>query len=77
MIEAKEITGVILAGGRGRRMGGQDKGLVELDGEPLVGRILSDLAPQVGQILINANRNLLIQPPTTFLDSFFPLAYLP
>lgn len=51
------ITGVILAGGRARRMGGRDKGLLELAGEPLVARAARLLAPQVGALLINANRN--------------------
>jgi molybdopterin-guanine dinucleotide biosynthesis protein A len=53
-----EITGVVLAGGQGRRMGGVDKGLVELDGRPLVAHVLSRLAPQVADVLINANQNL-------------------
>jgi molybdopterin-guanine dinucleotide biosynthesis protein A len=48
---------VILAGGRGRRMGQVDKGWVELDGRPLVERVLERFAPQVGQVLISANRN--------------------
>ena len=51
------ITGVILAGGAGRRMGGVDKGLQELDGQPLVQRVLVRLAPQVDSVLISANRN--------------------
>ncbi|MFZ1573772.1 MAG: molybdenum cofactor guanylyltransferase MobA [Chromatiaceae bacterium] len=51
------ITGVILAGGRARRMGGQDKGLIPLGGRPLVAWIIEALRPQVGRILINANRN--------------------
>lgn len=53
----QSITGVILAGGRGTRMGGQDKGLVPLLGKPLYQYILARLAPQVGQVMINANRN--------------------
>ncbi|MET0070173.1 MAG: molybdenum cofactor guanylyltransferase MobA [Candidatus Thiodiazotropha sp.] len=52
-----EVTAVILAGGRGRRMGGEDKGLIELNGEPLIQHVITSIAPQVGQILINANRN--------------------
>lgn len=52
------VTGVILAGGLGRRMGNIDKGLQLLDGRPLVGWVLERLAPQVGEVLINANRNL-------------------
>jgi len=53
-----EITGVILAGGRGQRMGGSDKGLLELAGRPLIEYVLDALTPQVSAILINANRNL-------------------
>lgn len=51
------LTGVILAGGRARRMGGQDKGLIELDGKPMIEYITERLSPQVGKLLINANRN--------------------
>ena len=53
-----KIFGLILAGGRGSRMDGVDKGLALLDGETLVARTVAKLAPQVGQILISANRNL-------------------
>jgi molybdopterin-guanine dinucleotide biosynthesis protein A len=52
------ISGVVLAGGLGRRMGGVDKGLQELDGRPLVAWVIGRLAPQVDELLINANRNL-------------------
>jgi molybdopterin-guanine dinucleotide biosynthesis protein A len=52
------ITGLVLAGGLGRRMGGTDKGLVELAGRPMVEHVLDALRPQVGPLLINANRNL-------------------
>ncbi|WP_316365538.1 molybdenum cofactor guanylyltransferase MobA [Candidatus Thiodiazotropha sp. CDECU1] len=51
------VTAVILAGGRGRRMGGEDKGLIELNGKPLVQHVATAIAPQVDAILINANRN--------------------
>ncbi|ARS54123.1 molybdenum cofactor guanylyltransferase MobA [Kushneria konosiri] len=51
------ITGVVLAGGQGRRMGGVDKGLVELAGRSLVSHVLSVITPQVGQVMINANRH--------------------
>ena len=54
-----DITGVILAGGLGRRMGGVDKGLQLLAGKPLVRHVAERLAPQVGKLLINANRSLL------------------
>ncbi|MDP2808725.1 MAG: molybdenum cofactor guanylyltransferase [Rhodocyclaceae bacterium] len=52
------ITGVILAGGQGRRMGGVDKGLQSLNGRPLVQWVLERLVPQVGTVLISANQNL-------------------
>ena len=58
MIDKKDITGLILAGGRGSRMGGVDKGLQNHDGVPLAMHALLRLAPQVGEIMINANRNL-------------------
>ena len=53
-----EITGVVLAGGQGSRMGGVDKGLQEFRGKPMVAHVLERLAPQVGTILVNANRNV-------------------
>lgn len=52
------VTGLVLAGGLGRRMGGVDKGLVELDGKPMVAHVLARLAPQVDSVLINANQNI-------------------
>lgn len=55
---ADDITGVILAGGQGRRMGGVDKGWTSFDGRPLIAHVLSRLAPQVTTLLINANRSL-------------------
>ncbi len=55
---ATRVTGVILAGGRARRMGGRDKGLIEVGGAPMVRRVAERLALQVGAVLINANRNL-------------------
>jgi molybdopterin-guanine dinucleotide biosynthesis protein A len=58
MIETKDITGLILAGGRGSRMGGVDKGLQNHHGVPLAMHALMRLSPQVGEMLINANRNL-------------------
>ena len=58
MIEREDITGLILAGGRGRRMGGVDKGLQAHQGVPLALHALLRLAPQVGPAMINANRNL-------------------
>lgn len=56
-ISKKNITAVILAGGKGRRLGGQDKGLVNLNGKPLIELILERIKPQVSSIIINANRN--------------------
>ena len=58
MIPTNDITGLVLAGGRGSRMGGVDKGLQLLDGEPLVRHALQRLAPQVAAVHVNANRNL-------------------
>ncbi len=53
-----EVTGLVLAGGRGTRMGGIDKGLVEIEGRTLVELVIDRLRPQVGPMLISANRNL-------------------
>jgi len=55
--DATGITGLVLAGGQGRRMGSVDKGLVLLGGRPMVRHVLDRLRPQVDEILINANRN--------------------
>lgn len=52
------ISGVILAGGMGRRMGGADKGLIKFLGRPMIEHVAERLKPQVGEILINANREL-------------------
>ena len=52
------VTGMVLAGGQGRRMGGVDKGLQLLHGKPMVAAVIARLAPQVDEILINANQNL-------------------
>jgi molybdopterin-guanine dinucleotide biosynthesis protein A len=57
-IARDDITGLILAGGRGSRMGGVDKGLQNHQGLPLAMHALLRLGPQVGQVMINANRNL-------------------
>ena len=58
MIDTRHITGLVLAGGRGSRMGGVDKGLQLHLGVPLAQHALLRLAPQVGALMINANRNL-------------------
>lgn len=52
-----QITGVVLAGGKASRMGGQDKGLMMLDGKPLWRHVADRLYPQVNRIVISANRN--------------------
>ncbi len=57
-IGVADITAVILAGGQGRRLGGEDKGLLELNGRPLVDRLIEQLEQQSVAILINANRNV-------------------
>jgi molybdopterin-guanine dinucleotide biosynthesis protein A len=53
----ESVTGLILAGGRGSRLGGADKGLIEWRGRPLVAHAVERLAPQVDSLLISANRN--------------------
>jgi molybdenum cofactor guanylyltransferase len=57
-IQKEHITGLVLAGGRGSRMGGVDKGLQNHKGVPLALHTLLRLQPQVGEAMINANRNL-------------------
>lgn len=57
-IGSEEITGLILAGGKGTRMGHVDKGLQPLRGYPMIMHAITRLAPQVGPMLINANQNL-------------------
>jgi molybdopterin-guanine dinucleotide biosynthesis protein A len=57
-IQKDDITGLVLAGGRGSRMGGVDKGLQNHRGMPLAMHALMRLSPQVGHVMINANRNL-------------------
>jgi len=52
------VTGVILAGGEARRMGGQDKGLITVAGRPMIEYILDAVSPQVEALVINANRSL-------------------
>lgn len=51
------VTGLVLAGGQGSRMGGVDKGLAPFRGRPMVAHAIERLAPQVDEILVNANRN--------------------
>ena len=57
MISRAEVTGIVLAGGQGRRMGGVDKGLVAFRGAPMVAAVIARLSPQVGAIVVNANQN--------------------
>jgi molybdenum cofactor guanylyltransferase len=51
------VSGIVLAGGLGRRMGGVDKGLQPLHGKPMIEHVLARFAPQVDEIVINANQN--------------------
>ncbi len=57
-LSISDISGLILAGGLSTRMGGHDKGLQLLDGRPMVRHVIERLQPQVGPMLINANRHL-------------------
>lgn len=58
MLEAAQITGLVLAGGQGSRLGGVDKGLQLYQGLPLALNAVQRLAPQVGRLMLSANRNL-------------------
>ncbi len=58
MIKPENITAIILAGGRGSRLQGADKGLITFRDKPLITHIIDAIKPQVGKIAINANRNL-------------------
>ena len=51
-------TGIVLAGGRGSRMGGVDKGLQQLRGRPMIEWVLERLTPQVAEVIVNANQNI-------------------
>lgn len=61
-IRREDVTGIVLAGGLGRRMSddgsGVDKGLQPFRGRPMIAHALERFAPQVGAVIINANRNL-------------------
>ncbi|MGF1649277.1 MAG: molybdenum cofactor guanylyltransferase MobA [Hyphomicrobiaceae bacterium] len=63
------IAGVILAGGLSRRMGGGDKGLIQVGGSSLLGRVVACLSPQVSMLLINANGD-----PARFRTFGLPIA---
>jgi len=68
-VKAKsQVTGVVLAGGRASRMGGEDKGLMRLNDKPLWQHVADRLCPQVDAIVISANRNL-----ETYRESHFPV----
>lgn len=54
----RAVSGIILAGGRGSRMGAADKGWIEFEGRPLIEHVLERLTPQVDDIVISANRSL-------------------
>jgi len=54
----RTVTGLVLAGGQGSRMGGADKGLQAFRGKPMVQHVVERLAPQVDELLVNANRNV-------------------
>ncbi|ARD63383.1 molybdenum cofactor guanylyltransferase MobA [Kosakonia radicincitans DSM 16656] len=58
MAVSDTVTGVILAGGKASRMGGNDKGLLQLNGQPLWEHVAQKLKPQVTDMVISANRNL-------------------
>ncbi|MBX9610534.1 MAG: molybdenum cofactor guanylyltransferase MobA [Burkholderiales bacterium] len=81
MIDIQDITGIVLAGGRGSRMGGVDKGMQNFNGAPLALHTLLRLQMQVGSVMINANRNLAAYEafgvpvwPDTLSDYAGPLA---
>jgi len=57
-MKTTDVTGIILAGGQGRRMGYKDKGWVTLNGIPLINHTLKRLKPQVDKLIISANRNI-------------------
>ena len=69
MTEKSKVAGVLLAGGLSRRMGGGDKCLRELGGKPILARIIERAAPQVGQLVLNANGD-----PARFADFGLPVA---
>ncbi len=58
VIEARHVTGLLLAGGRGSRMGGVGKGLQPPRGRALAWHAIERLRPQVGALIVNANRHV-------------------
>jgi molybdopterin-guanine dinucleotide biosynthesis protein A len=80
-VSKTEIVGVLLAGGLSRRMGGGDKGLLDLGGRSMLARVIERLRPQVGDMIINANGDparfagfALPVQPDTLADNPGPLA---
>lgn len=57
-LDSHIITGVILAGGRSSRMAGEDKGLLNYAGKPLIAHVIARITPQISRLVINANRHL-------------------
>ena len=81
MMNVSLVEGLILCGGQAQRMGGQDKGLIQLRKKPLFQHGVDRLGPQVGQLMINANRNMEIYAqsglpvyPDSYLNFSGPLA---
>lgn len=68
MSKLESIAGVILAGGLSRRMGGGDKGLLDVGGTRLIGRVIDSVRPQVSHLAINANG-----PPDRFFEFGLPV----
>ena len=71
------VSGVILAGGRSSRMGGQDKAQLMLQGKPLWQHVWQRLAPQVHDISISANRHLIVIPVTNYASLPIPCPIFP
>lgn len=67
-MDRRDITGLLLAGGLSRRMGGGDKGLHDIAGKPMLGHVLERIRPQVGAVVLNANGD-----PTRFASFAVPV----
>ena len=57
MFDRRQLSGAILAGGRGLRMGAADKGLLPFLGRPLISHVIERISPQVNEIIVSANRH--------------------